>query len=125
MGGSATLCGALDDTEVWTHLLETSLDTTRDGRHVWVGNVGRDGVTARDHVVQLTYLLHQYPRIDVVVSLLGVNDMTVAVHQGSNYHLPNAVTEPRAQRAQLTRAFALYPGLPWYSLLGRYQSFRR
>lgn len=111
VGGSTTLCSALDDSEVWTHLVETGLDTTSDGRHVWVGNVGRDGATTRDHVLHLKYLLPQYPRIDVIVSLIGVNDMTAAVHQGWSYRARPDVTEPAAERAQLAHAFAVFPGL--------------
>src|SRR2546426_6636770 len=66
VGGSTTQCSVLDDTEVWTHLLEEGLGRTVDGRQVWVGNVGRDGASARDQVLHIKYLLRQYPRIDIV-----------------------------------------------------------
>jgi lysophospholipase L1-like esterase len=137
VGGSTTQCSALDDTEVWTHLLEVALGRTADGRQVWVGNVGRDGAGTRDHVLQLKYLLRQYPRMDVVVSLVGVNDMLPAVHRGWQYRLPAPVTEPGAERAQMPTAFALFPGrlqdpvpsgarqVPWYKATALWQLGRR
>jgi len=137
VGGSTTLCRALDDSEVWTHLLEADLGRTVDGRQVWVGNVGRDGASARDHVLQLKYLLKEYPRMDVIVALVGVNDMMPALHQGWNYRLPAAVTEPDAEREEMPRAFASFPGrlqdqvssgagpVAWYKASALWQLARR
>jgi hypothetical protein len=137
VGGSTTLCRALDDTEVWTHLLEVDLGRTADGRQVWVGNVGRDGASARDHVLQLKYLLPQYPHMDVVVALVGVNDMMPTIHQGWHYRLPTAVTEPDAEREEMPRAFALFPArlqdgdpsgtrrVPWFKATALWQLARR
>jgi len=110
VGGSTTRCSVLDDTEVWTHLLEVGLGRTADGRRVWVGNAGRDGATTRDYVLHLKYLLRQYPRIDVVVVLAGVNDLMSALHQGWSYRLPVAVTEPSAEAEEMGRAFAVVLG---------------
>lgn len=136
VGGSTTRCAILDDTEVWTSLLETRLGRTVDGRSVWVGNVGRDGATTRDHVLHLKYLLPQYPGIDAVVALVGVNDMVYALQQGWQYRFPEAVTEPEAQRRQMPRAFAEIPGrlqdegtftgpAPWYKTTALWQLGRR
>jgi len=135
VGGSTTQCWVLDDTNVWTHLLETDLDRTADGRQVWVGNVGRSGANTRDHVLHLKYLLPQYPHIDVVVSLVGVNDMMSALQQGWGYRLPALVTEPGAENEQLKRAFARVPGgiqdairtlnAPWYKATVLWQLARR
>lgn len=137
VGGSTTLCRALDDAEVWTHLLEVDLGHTVDGRQVWVGNVGRDGSSARDHVLQLKYLLPQYPHMDVVVALAGVNDMMPTIYQGWHYRLPAAVTEPAAEREEMSRAFALFPArlqdrdpssaghVPWYKATALWQLARR
>jgi hypothetical protein len=135
VGGSTTECRALDDAKVWTHLLEANLDRTADGRPVWVGNVGRRGVTTRDHVLHLKYLLPQYPPVDVIVSLVGVNDMVSALQQGWGYRLPALVTEPGAENKQLERAFARVPGrvqdpspalnAPWYKATALWQLARR
>jgi hypothetical protein len=48
----------------------------------------------------------------VLVSIVGVNDMMPALHQGWHYRLPAAVTEPDAEREEMSRAFALSPKLP-------------
>jgi lysophospholipase L1-like esterase len=128
VGGSTTECALLDDSTVWTHLLETGLDTTADGRRVWVGNIGHGGTTTRDHVVQLKHLLAQYPRIDVVVALVGVNDMASALRQGWEYQLPGSVTERSAEETQLRHAFVIEPGavgLPWYKATGWWWLARR
>ncbi len=137
VGGSTTLCRALDDSEVWTHVLEVDLARTADGRPVWVGNVGRDGMTTRDHVLHLKYLLPQYPRMDIVVSLVGANDMVSALQQGWQYRPPAPVTELSAEREQVPRAFAVVPGRlqdpvtsragrgPWFKATALWQLGRR
>lgn len=135
VGGSTTRCVALDETEVWTHLLEVDLGNTADGRGVWVGNVGRDATTTRHHAVQLKYLLPQYPHIDVVISLVGVNDMMSALHQGWQYRPPTPVTEPNGERKVTMGAFEIVPGrlrdqvatvpLPWYKATELWQLGRR
>jgi len=137
VGGSTTLCRALDDTKVWTHLLEVDLGRTVDGKAVWVGNVGRDGSTSRDHVLQVKYLLRQYPRIDAVVSLVGVNDLMSAFQQGWHYRLAAAVTDSGAEHEQMQKAFAQLPGrlqdqaayltgpVPWYKATALWQLGRR
>lgn len=135
VGGSTTQCGVLDDTKAWTHLLEADLGRTADGRAVWVGNVGRDGATTRDHVLHLKYLLPQYPRIDEVISLVGVNDMASALRRGWEYRLPVPVTERGAEIEQMERAFARVPGpiqdpirsrgVPWYKRTALWQVARR
>jgi lysophospholipase L1-like esterase len=118
-------------------LLERDLDRTADGRQVWVGNVGRDGMTTRDNVLHLKYLLRQYPRIDVIVSLVGVNDLVSALQQGWHYRAPTPVTEPDGERDEMPRAFAVVPGrlqdapmpgpgpVPWYKATALWQLGRR
>ena len=137
VGGSATFCRALDDTEVWTHLLEMDLGRTMDGREAWVGNVGRAGSTSRDHVLHVKYLLRQYPRVDVVVSLVGVNDLMSALQQGWQYRLAAPVTDSGAEHEQMQRAFVRLPGrwqdqvtyvtgpVPWYKATALWQVGRR
>jgi len=135
VGGSTTLCTSLDDTEVWTHLLEVALARTADGRQVWVGNVGQNGATTRDHVLHVKYLLRQFPRVDAVVSLVGVNDVMAALRQGWQYRIPAPVTDPDAEREQVPRAFARFPGRlqdqvgpgggPWYKATALWQLGRR
>jgi lysophospholipase L1-like esterase len=109
VGGSTTECPYLDDAETWPSLLETMLPRTGDGRLPWVGSVGRSGLNARDHVVEAKYLLPQYPSIDAVVVLVGINDLTVALAQGDDYARPPPIHQPEAEQRQIRRAFAITP----------------
>jgi hypothetical protein len=109
VGGSTTECAQLDDSEVWTSLLESGLRQTADGRSTWVGNVGRSGATARDHVLHLKYLLPQYPRIDAVLVMAGANDLLSALQRGWHYQSPVPVTEPAGETEAIHRAFSVLP----------------
>ncbi|HUL48489.1 MAG TPA: hypothetical protein VLT79_00600 [Gemmatimonadales bacterium] len=121
IGGSTTECGGLDDSVVWTHLVETGL-TLHRGSAVWVGNAGKDGSTTRDHVLHLRYLLRQYPHMNAVIALVGVNDMLSALRRGSSDAAPAPSTE-----AELHHAFAVVPARAahWYQRTGLWRLARR
>jgi lysophospholipase L1-like esterase len=139
LGGSTTQCAYLDEPETWTYLVEHELSTTSDSRSVWVGNVGRAGTTSRDHAVQAKYLLAQYPRIDAVMVLVGVNDLSAMLIQGEDYAPRSSITDPAAERERIHRAFALAPGpfhqprtlfllsrdAPWYKATAIWQLLKR
>ena len=137
VGGSTTECTILDETEVWTHLLEVNLERTAEGRRIWVGNVALAGKSTRDHVLHLKYLLPQYPRIDVVLALVGANDLQVALWQGWSYRLPASVTEPAAEAERMAFAFQRRPvaihvptgykstHVAWYKATALWQVARR
>lgn len=80
LGGSTTECLYLDQSEAWPQLLQQSL-----GPSVWVGNVGKSGRSTRHHVVQVKHLLPQYPRIDAIIVLAGVNDFLKRLEADRNY----------------------------------------
>jgi lysophospholipase L1-like esterase len=109
VGGSTTECTLLDVSEHWGTLVQNDLQRTRDGRAIWVGNVGRSGLTARDHAITIKYLLRQYPRIDLILVLAGVNDLTAALRQGNAYELPLPITDPAADRRQIRNTFSISP----------------
>jgi lysophospholipase L1-like esterase len=140
VGGSTTECSLLDISENWGTILEHELTPTRDGRATWVGNVGRSGLTSRDHAVTVKYLLPEYPRVDLVVVLVGINDLTAALRQGNSYKRPPPIAAPDAERVQVRNAFAVSPeGLyrplmeaagaanaaPWYESLRLHDLARR
>lgn len=110
VGGSTTECLYIDEATAWPELVRRALPKTADGRDVWLGAVGKSGTNSRDHVVQLERLLPQYPRIDTVVLLVGVNDLTVALAQGDRYESPAPLSDPAAAEKQVRRAFAVAPG---------------
>jgi lysophospholipase L1-like esterase len=90
---------------------------------VWVGNVGKSGHLSDHHVLQVEKLLDQYPRIDLVVVLVGTNDMT-KVGQNGRYVPLNEIER------QL--AFAVQPGvdvgdadLPFYKRTEIWRTLRK
>jgi lysophospholipase L1-like esterase len=82
VGGSTTQCAFVDQPNSWPRRLQTLLagapaagDADARGGEVWVANAGRSGFTSRRHVVQLRHLLEQGPQYDLVLMLVGVNDL--------------------------------------------------
>jgi lysophospholipase L1-like esterase len=72
IGGSTTECLYLDDAKTWPADLLRVLREEDPG--VWVGNVGRSGMTAPQHVL----LLRELPearQVDCWVVLCGINDL--------------------------------------------------
>lgn len=117
IGGSTTECLFLDQTETWPYRLQQKLSEAAPGRPVWVGNAGKSGLTTRDHVVQLKYLLAELPRLDAVVFLVGVNDLSLRNLQDARYD-PDFMARERSEGWLLPRAFGRYPltdtTLPWH-----------
>ena len=79
VGGSTTECLYVDDPDVWTSLLETSL-SSRSGKRVWVGNAGKAGLRLVHHTVLMRTLATEI-RPDVTVALVGANDITEVASQ--------------------------------------------
>ena len=139
IGASTTECAMLDEPETWTAIVERVLPRTRDGRRTWVGNAGRSGLTSRDHVVEMKYFVPELPRIDVVVVLVGINDLTSTLKQGFQYQPPLPITDSAAERQQVSRTFAVTPGpfhrpgtefllsegAPWYKATALWQLAKR
>ncbi len=71
VGGSTTECFYLDDSKAWPHVLGRTLASRIDG--LWVGNVGRSGLTALDHATLLEHL-PESSEVDCWIVLCGVND---------------------------------------------------
>ena len=129
IGGSTTECLFLDDAKTWPHLLQETLKRTADGRDVWIGNIGKSGTTTRDHMLQLRHLLPQHPRIDLVLALVGINDLNWRLRKGDKNLLP--------PERQLHHAFAVLPtsdpwafasvpsSAPWYKRTAIYGLLRK
>jgi hypothetical protein len=75
IGGSTTICTYLDDADAWPWLVQKRLENELGPGSVWVGNVGRPGHTTTHHLLQMQKLLAQYPSLDGVLMLVGINDM--------------------------------------------------
>jgi lysophospholipase L1-like esterase len=112
VGGSTTECLYLDQTETWPALVEAALGAPAGGarRCVWVGNAGRSGLSSPHHVVTLETLLAQWPAIDVVVVLAGVNDLSWRLREDTTWQPPD-LSDPAQKHMFVKRAFADHPDL--------------
>lgn len=108
IGGSTTECYYLDQHEAWPHLLMTEL-TSRSGLRVWTGNVGRSGHSSRHHALQVERLLDELPDIDMVVVLVGLNDLLFRLKRHDSF-LPLRVEPPAYTQELHQSAFARGPG---------------
>jgi len=73
VGGSTTECLYLDQTEAWPYILQQKLNNLKT-RAVWVGNIGKSGLSTRSNIFHMKYMLPQYPKINCVIVLVGFND---------------------------------------------------
>ena len=103
VGGSTTECLYLDQTEAWPSLLQALL-----GPRVWVGNAGRSGAHTRHHRLQAEELLEQLPRIDTVIVLTGINDLSLRLSQDEAWK-PFDFNSPDAVSGLTREAFAVRP----------------
>lgn len=118
IGGSTTICTYLDDADAWPFLVQQLLESELGEGSVWVGNVGRPGHTTAHHLLQMQKLLAQYPGIDGVLMLVGINDMVWRIQA-----LRDPVPLPaRGSDQALRAAFSVFPGWdadsPWYRRTG-------
>lgn len=121
VGGSTTICVYLDDSQAWPYLLQQELNRSLGSDEVWVGNVGRPGHKTDHHILQVEKLLAQHPDIDMVVMLVGINDLIPSLTVGR----AAAPAPARSERQMLVMSFSVFPGwdddTPWYqrNLFGR------
>jgi lysophospholipase L1-like esterase len=80
VGGSTTICHYLDDAEAWPQLLMTLLNERDPSRPVWVGNAGKNGYSSVHHVAFLEQF-EPLRTMDVVLFLVGINDLTADLRQ--------------------------------------------
>lgn len=84
VGGSTTECLYLDQGEAWPMLLQEKLSGWTE-KNIWVGNIGRSGHNSRAHLLQVKHLLSELPEIDMVLLLLGLNELTLHLSSGAGY----------------------------------------
>lgn len=81
IGGSTTICANLDDSEEWPHKLMEYVNASQNRSPVWVGNAGAAGANSVNHA----FVMEWFPgrlRVDMVVFLVGVNDMVPSLALG-------------------------------------------
>ena len=105
VGGSTTECLYLDQRETWPHLLQQALNDHAADQHVWVGNVGMSGRSTRHHITAIQYLPLTEMKIDVIVLLAGINDLSRRLSQDTAYD-PDYLSRPQAAKTLLFETFS-------------------
>ncbi len=127
IGGSTTECLYLDQSEAWPQLLQDKLNNL-GGPDVWVGNVGASGRNTRHHLLQIEKLLEQYPRIELIVLLIGINDLSLRLRQDIDFR-PMRQEGPEYKQILLNKAFSVHPTrdplLPFYKRTEIWRLLRR
>ena len=128
VGGSTTECLYLDDSEAWPWLLEKRINESLGAEKVWVGNVGRSGHNTRNHILQVEKMLEQYSEIDLLILMVGINDLALRLLQDSDY-VPLSEETNKYRQKLFYRSFALVPpmesALPFFQRLALWQQIRR
>ena len=127
LGGSTTECLYLDDHETWPWLLQQRLNAGASRVKTWIGNAGRSGQHTRNHVLQAKKMLEQYPDIDMLIMMIGINDLALRLQRDTGF-LPLEQESPRYRRKLFYRSFAVIPPmveeLPFHRRLALWQRIR-
>src|SRR5262245_21278002 len=128
VGGSTTECSYLDQPETWTHLLQETLNRNTQNQKVWAGNGGLSGTTTRHHLVAMQYLPLREMKINAVILLIGINDLSLRLSHDKDYD-PNFLEKPEVKKELLYRTFSgtyqLYPEDPFYKRSALWQLLRK
>ena len=112
-GGSTAADLYLDQEEAWVQRVQTGLNRVPGQPRTWVGNLARPSLASIHNVIHFDRLLPELPRADLLVDLVGVNDLQLA--------LKSSYIEPTPER-NLDWAFALRP--PEGGVAGRLATVR-
>lgn len=82
-----------------------------------MGNIGKSSLASAHHILQMKFLLPELPRIDMIVLLMGVNDLSRRLAQDIDYD-PSYFEKPQWQEKILFETFAVLPqaqtNAPWF-----------
>lgn len=132
IGGSTTENLYIDQDVAWALRIGGLLSSPK--QPVWAASAGLSGMNSGDHIVHAKFLLPQLPRIDVVVTLVGVNDLAVALGMPEKYKPMPGDLDASQSEGLLRRAFQQIPGpvqntweydAPYYRRLRVFQLVKR
>lgn len=113
-GGSAAECLALDQATSWTGGLERSLNRaeslrTLGARRAHVGSIGRGGISSRHLDLIFEHLLPEYPRLSLIVIMVGGNDVVLWLEDGAPPTPPEPLDVSEVFPVHPERAFGRHP----------------
>lgn len=80
LGGSTTECLFLDQSETWGAIMGEQLESIY-GMKVNIFNGGKSGLNSQDHLLQIEELLSVNNWIDIIIIMVGINDLGYALTQ--------------------------------------------
>lgn len=127
LGGSTTECLFLDQSEAWPQLLQGLLNADGRSPRTWVGNAGMSARNTRHHVMAMRHLPLREMKIDAVVMLPGINDLSIRLSQDAAYD-PRALQDPSNERRLIAETFLGLargdPRDPWFKQTALWQLAR-
>jgi len=100
-GGSTAADLYLDQDEAWVALVQRGLNAAPGQPRTWVGNLARPSLASVHNLVHFDRLLPELPHADLLVNLVGVNDLQLA--------LKSSYLDAATPATQLAWAFAMRP----------------
>ena len=92
-GGSTAADLYLDQEEAWVSRVQQELNRMPGQPRTWVGNLARPSLASVHNLIHFDRLLPELPRADLLVDLVGVNDLQLALK--SSYPRAHAGAESR------------------------------
>ena len=102
VGGSTTICDKLDDSEEWPNLLMQTLNRRQGRIPVWVANAGVSGHTTVHHLILLR-TLPIFKKVDMVILLIGVNDLAATMAYDGSLTQPDLEADAARFRELIVR----------------------
>lgn len=114
LGGSTAADLYLDQDEAWVSLVQQGLNRAPGQPRTWVGNLARPSLASVHNLIHMDRLLPELPHADLLVDLVGVNDLQLA--------LKSSYLDAAGPETERSWAFALQP--PEGGLAGRLATIR-
>lgn len=82
IGGSTTACYSLDQSKMWSAILQEKL-----GDQYWVANFGKPGTYSDHHILQLEQIdqYEEIHKIDQIIVMMGMNDISASLSKPDKY----------------------------------------
>jgi lysophospholipase L1-like esterase len=100
-GGSTAADLYLDQDAAWVALVQRGLNDAPGQPRTWVGNLARPSLASVHNLVHFDRLLPELPHADLLVNLVGVNDLQLA--------LKSSYLDALSPETELAWAFAMRP----------------
>ncbi len=89
-GGSTAVEIYLDQDEIWSQQIGARLNAVETNPRVWVGLLARSSMATLHNALMFEHLVPQLPQPDLILNLVGVNDMQLALRTS---YLPDMTAE--------------------------------